>query len=200
MSQHTKDDWEIRVASPGDSSELVVLIDIASRGLLTWLWTQIAPVGQSPLEIGRERIRTRMDLPTYFANWEVATKAGEIAGGLAGYRIAVPYDPGDISDLPPLYEPLLELESIAAGTWHLMTLAVYPEFRKQGIGSMLLKRAEALSVSSGCSIISIMANSANEGACRLYLNSGYTLNERRPCIPFPNSEDHWEWFLFQKSI
>ncbi len=192
--------WKFRAAEKADASDLAVLIDISSRGLLSWLWREMAPADQSPMEFGRERIRVRDDLPAYYSNWQIATLEGAVVGAMAGYTVPLPYDPGDISDLPSLYQPLLEVEALAAGTWHLMSLAVYADYRGTGVGTQLLMRAEDHAQSCGCSTISIIANSANSGACRLYKRAGYTIQARRPYVPYPGSEYPGEWLLFQKLL
>lgn len=199
MTERIVTKWNYREAVASDASDLTVLIDIASRGLLLWLWQQMVKDGQSALEFGRERIIGRQDLPAHFKKWRVATENNHVAGAMAGYVVPSPYDPGDIEGLPGLYKPLLELEAMAAGTWHLMALAVYPAHRNIGLGTQLLRRAEFSAASAGCSKISIIANSENEGACRLYRSNGYSLQEKRPYVPFPNSADRGEWFLFEKS-
>ena len=61
-----------------------------------------------------------------------------------------PYDPGDVSELPDVYAPLLELEALAAGSWFLMAIAVYPEFRRRGFGSALLESGSRGGGQFGC--------------------------------------------------
>ncbi len=192
--------WTVRAATARDASDLVVLIDIASRGLLTALWSGIAEPGQSALEIGRERIRHRTDLPSHMSNWHVAEAGGEIIGGYAGYTVPSPYDPSDVGDLPAFYRPMLELEALAAGTWHLVSLAVYREARNRGFGARLLDHATGTARAHGCSAMTIMANSANAGACRLYLRRGFAEIARRPSVPFQGSSDRGDWILFKKAV
>ena len=188
--------FTLRAATQRDASDLVVLIDIASRGLLTALWGGFADPGQSALEVGRERIRHRTDLPSHVSNWQVAEARGEIIGGYAGYAVPSPYDPGDVGGLPDFYRPMLELEALAAGTWHLISLAVYPSARNRGIGGRLLEHAAGTARGAHCSAMTIMANSANAGACRLYLRRGFVETARRPSVPFHGSSDRGDWILF----
>ena len=193
-------DWTIRAATARDASDVVVLIDIASRGLLTALWSGIAEPGQSALEVGRERIRHRTDLPSHVSNWHVAEAGGEVIGGYAGYAVPSHYDPSDVGDLPAFYRPMIELEALAAGTWHLVSLAVYAEGRNQGIGGRLLDHATGTARAEGCSAMTIMANSANAGACRLYLRRGFAETARRASVPFQGSSDRGYWILFRKAV
>jgi ribosomal protein S18 acetylase RimI-like enzyme len=193
-------DWSVRAATAHDASDIVVLIDIASRGLLTALWSLLASPGQSALEIGRERIMSRPDLPSHLSNWHLAERLSGIIGGYAGYRVPTPYDPGDVGGLPDFYGPMLELEALAAGTWHLVSLAVYAEERGAGIGSRLLDHATQAARAAGCASMTIMANSSNAGACRLYLRHGFREKARRPSVPFEGSSDRGDWILFERRI
>ncbi len=189
-----------RPARASDAPDLVILIDSASRGLVSWLWRTLREPGQSILEVGRHRIRTKADSPSHYANWTVAEIEGEVAGALTGHQIPEPYDPGDVSNLPAEFGPYLELEAIAAGTWYLMVVSVFPEYRGRGLGTALLAKAEELARITGASRMSLMVESANAGALKLYLRSGFIEWARRPYIPFPGSADEGDWILLRKDI
>jgi GNAT superfamily N-acetyltransferase len=190
----------VRAATEHDVSDIVVLIDIASRGLLSALWSGFAAPGQSALEIGRERIRSGRNLPSHLSNWQLADAGSGIIGGYAGYPVPSPYDPQDVGGLPDFYTPMLELEALAAGTWHLVSLAVYPEARNRGVGAGLLEHATATARASGATTMTIMANSSNDGACRLYLRHGFAEIGRRPSVPFEGSSDRGDWILFGRAV
>jgi GNAT superfamily N-acetyltransferase len=190
----------LRPATRDDATQLLALIDIASRGLLIWVWTQMTALGQSALEIGRSRIRDRADLPSHFSKWTILENGKDIIGGVAGYPITAPYNPGDIADLPSLYAPMLELEAVAAGTWYLMALAVFPEFRRKGYATMMLDFAEQKAARDGFSRLTIMVNSSNIDALRLYRRHGFHEIATRPYIPFPGSRDTGEWILLDKQL
>jgi ribosomal protein S18 acetylase RimI-like enzyme len=189
-----------RTAKAYEAPHLAILLDSASRGLAVWLWGTLRGAGQSVLEVGRERIRTKAAFPSHFGNWTVAEIDGEIAGAFLGYTIPNPYEPGDISDLPELYRPTLELEAIAAGTWYLMVIAVFPEYRGKGLGTAMLHKAQDLARAAGAKRMSIMVESANAGAVKLYLRFGFREWARRPYIAFPGSMDDGDWVLLKKDI
>jgi GNAT superfamily N-acetyltransferase len=190
----------LRPATRDDATQLVALIDIASRGLLTWVWTQMTVPGQSALEVGRSRIRDREDLPSHFSKWIILENFTDIIGGVAGYAIPAPYNPGDMTGLPSLYAPMLELEALAAGTWYLMALAVFPEFRRKGHATTMLDFAERKAMEEGYSRMTIMVNSSNIDALRLYRRRGFREVATRPYIPFPGSHDIGEWILLEKPL
>jgi ribosomal protein S18 acetylase RimI-like enzyme len=135
----------------------------------------------------------------YYRTWTIALIDGAIAGGMTGRLIPFPYKRGDAADLShDVFSPLLELEEIAAGSWYLNVVAVYPEFRGRGIGSALLVRADEIAGSSRGSQMSVMVEEANVGALKLYLRHGFVEWARRPYVPFPGSQDEGDWILLRK--
>ena len=192
--------FSLRPATREDAVDLAILMDMASRGLVNWMWSRIAEAGQSALEVGRERLRQRADLPSHYSRWIVAEQDGEVMGGFAGYVVPDPYDAGDVSDLPDVYGPLLELEALAAGSWFLMAIAVYPEFQRQGLGSDLIEAAMAAARKLGAARIALTVSAANDPACRLYQRHGFRETARRRAIPFPGSGDIGDWVLLSRSL
>jgi ribosomal protein S18 acetylase RimI-like enzyme len=117
-----------------------------------------------------------------------------------GYRLADPYDTGDLAALPDLVRPLVELESQAPGSWYVNALAVFPEYRGAGLGSLLLAEAERLAQSTGAETLSLIVAGQNEGARRLYERTGYRMAARRPLVAFPGSQHEGDWVLMMKPI
>jgi ribosomal protein S18 acetylase RimI-like enzyme len=189
-----------RPAHQSEVPDLVCLVDIAGRGITAWFWGTLREPGQSALEIGRQRIRTHTDYPMHYKNWTVAEVDGAVAGALVGRPIPVPYERRDAGDLPKPFAPVLELEALAAGSWFLNILALYPEYRGQGLGSAMLSKAEEIGNAMGASQISIIVEGANPSALKLYLRCGYTERARRPYIAFPGSMDEGDWILLMKKI
>jgi len=191
---------EFRAAQASDCADLAALIDSASRGLLNWFWGTLCAPGQSAFEMGRSRIRYKIDSPSHYTRWTVGEIDGDLAGAFTGYRVADPYDPGDVSELPPVYQTMLELEAAAAGAWYLMAIAVYPEYRGRGLASAMLARAEMQAIKTNAPRIGMVVESANEEAYQLYRKFGYGELARRPYISFPGSPDSDEWILLMKHI
>ncbi len=190
----------LRPAKEHEAVHLAVLMDIASRGLVSWYWSTLASAGQGPMEIGRARIRTRNDLPSHFSRWMVAESEREIVGAFAGYMVPEPYNPGDVNELPEVYAPLLELETLAAGCWFLMSLSVYPAFRHRGIGSSLLQAAISQAQDCPASRMALTVSSENRDAISLYLRSGFSEGARRRYIAFPGSSESGEWILLTRDL
>jgi ribosomal protein S18 acetylase RimI-like enzyme len=191
---------QLRPARSSDAADLACLVDSASRGLALWLWTRFRSPGQSAIEVGRQRILTLTASPTYFATFTITEVGGAVVGALTGRLIPIPYARGDSADLPDPFAPLLELEAVASGSWYLNIIAVYPEFRGIGIGSMLLGRAEELARAAGASQISLIVEESNAGAHKLYLRHGFVEWARRRNVPFPGSTDEGDLILLRKDV
>jgi ribosomal protein S18 acetylase RimI-like enzyme len=191
---------QFRQGRAADAADLAALIDIASRGLLNWFWGTLCAQGESAFDKGRSRIKGKTESPAFCENWTVAEAAGETAGGFTGYRVSKPFDTSEIKALPDLYAPMLELEAQAAGTWFLMAIAVFAEFRSLGIGGAMLNEAEGQARQAGATQVSILVESANPRAERFYHRAGFREFARRPYIPFPGSRDDGDWVLLMKEV
>ena len=190
----------LRPAVRGDASDLAILLDAASRRLVSYLWNGMAVSGQSVFEVGRARILMNTQSPSYHANWQVAELDGQIAGGLAGYVMEDPYDPAIADDYPAAFRPMFELEAVAAGTWYLQVVALFAEYRGMGLGQILLDRADAMAVQAGRSRITLITESFNVRAIAAYLRHGYREWDRRTFIPFAGTDEEGDWLLMVKDL
>ncbi|MEG6509677.1 GNAT family N-acetyltransferase [Methyloligella sp. 2.7D] len=188
-----------RPAKIGDTASLAVLVDIAGEGLAAYLWGQLKTPGQSILEVGRERAR-REEGGFSYRNATLAEIGGETAGALIGYRQPDPYDTGDLSELPEFLQPLLQLESQAPGSWYVNVLAVFPEFRRLGLGKALLDIADQKAWESNASSLSVIVASWNEEASKLYARAGFRLEAEEEAIPFADFSHHGAWQLLVKAL
>jgi ribosomal protein S18 acetylase RimI-like enzyme len=189
----------LRPARKDDARALAQLIDIAGEGFGTYLWSQAAGPGETALDVGMRRAQ-RDEGGFSYRNATVAEIDGNIAGLLLGYRLADPYDTGDLERLPALVRPLVELESVAPASWYVNALAAFPEFRNKGLGTRLLAEAETIARKAKALSLSIIVAEANEGAKRLYLRSGYAETARRRLVPFPGLPHGGDWLLLTKPV
>lgn len=189
-----------RPARREEAAQLAILLDMASQGLVSQYWSGLAAPLQSPFEIGRTRVRDRDDLPSHYSRWTVLEDQGEICGGCATYRVPDPYDPGDISGLSKAYVPLLELEALAKGCWFVGVLAVFPEFRRQGVAKLLLQVAEDEATQNRASHIALVVSDRNLIARELYVKSGFIETARRPRVADSGVHQQDEWLLLMKQL
>lgn len=99
---------------------------------------------------------------------------------LSRYRVVVPADSDEV---------------IAQGGWmlfgdeaHILTIAVRPEYRGQGIGRWLLLHLLAEARQEGCDSVVLEVRPSNEAALRLYESLGFVLINRRKRY-YPDKED-----------
>lgn len=189
---------KLRSAHKEDAPALALLIDIAGEGLPTWLWARSAADGQSPHEVGALRAAREEGSFSYRNAW-AAEHDGRIAGMLLGYRQPDLYEAGDLTQFPEPIRPLIELEAQAPGSWYVNALAVFPEFRRQGIATRLLTKADALALVSGAATLSVIVAEENERALALYRRSGFAPAARRRIVPWAEKALGGDWLLMLKA-
>jgi ribosomal protein S18 acetylase RimI-like enzyme len=102
--------------------------------------------------------------------------------------------------MPSVIRPLIELESLAPGSWYVNVLAVFPDHQGRGFGTRLLALAEELAGISGAEHLSIIVAAENSGAVSLYRRTGYVDTARRPVVPFPGFGFAGDWLLMVKEV
>ncbi len=187
-----------RAATPADAEAMAELVNYAGEGLPLYLWTNMAEPEQSPWDVGRRRASRDIGAFSY-RNTIVREADGRVVACLVGYPLADEPAPSVYDDLPAMFVPLQQLEDLAAGTWYVNVLAVYPDYRGKGYGSDLLRIAERLAGGSRRNGLSIIVSDANIGARRLYERCGYRERAKRGMV-----KDSWDnagkkWILLMKS-
>lgn len=185
-----------RPATPNDCPHLVLLADMATRRLTSFLWGQAASAGQSAFEVGRDIIRNRQSHFTHFSNWRVAEGRGQVVGAISGYVISE----SSLAPVPDVVAPLNELKAMAVGTWYMSAVAVYPEYQGEGFGKSLLAEAERMARATGKDRLTLMVGSFNARAYGLYRKAGFAEWDRRPFAAFPGSDETGEWILMGKNL
>ena len=188
-----------RPGAKADASALAVLVDIAGEGLPAHLWSTLKAPWQSILEVGRERAARETGGFSY-RNSIVAVVGGEVAACLVGYRLDDPYDLGGLEQVPALVRPLVLLEAKAPGSWYVNVLATFPEFRRQGIGMVLLGIAEQKAREKTAQALSVIVAAENEPAARLYEAAGYEVLAAEPIFAFPGCPHGGDWVLMVKPL
>lgn len=187
-----------RPAVEADCADLVLLTDMATRRLTSFLWGLRAAPGQSPFAVGRDIIRNDAAHFTHFPNWRVAEHQGRLVGALNGYVIPEPIPPA--APVMDVLQPLNALKDMAAGTWYISAAAIYPEHQGLGFGKALLAEAGRLARAAGMDRLTLMVGSFNPGAYGLYRKTGFQEWDRRPFCPFPGSDAPGEWILMVRDL
>jgi len=81
--------------------------------------------------------------------------------------------PGDVGDLS--FPEWMREDHLKPGEAHVEFIACHPDATGKGIGSKLLKWADAFAASNGCSFITLEVMAKNQGAARLYERKGYEI-------------------------
>ncbi|MFP4597447.1 MAG: GNAT family N-acetyltransferase [Persicimonas sp.] len=187
----------IRPATKRDAATLARLVDLAGEGLPSWLWARSAQDGEDAFEVGQRRA-VREEGGFSYRNAHVIEVDGQVAGMLLGYRLPEPYEVGDLSELPEVVRPLVELEAQAPGTWYVNAVAVFEAFRGRGLGTQLMDLAEQLARDSGADELSLIVAENNDGARRLYERLGYEVRAGRPGSSADGFSHEGDWVLMTK--
>ena len=186
-----------RRATPGDARAIAALIDMAGKSMPTLLWADEAAEGETPLDVGA-RLVARTGYSLSFENAVVGEDGGAVTSLLLGCVDNT--DATDLADAPEVVRPLIRLHRHAPRRWHVHALAVRPEYRRHGLGTRLLRIADALAFEDGLTETSLTVAEANEPARRLYDREGYREAAREPVAPHPQLNISGSWLLMLRPV
>jgi ribosomal protein S18 acetylase RimI-like enzyme len=196
MTQHAPD-ITIRPATPNDACALAELTNFAGEGMPLYLWERWAEDGESAWQFGQRRVR-RDEGDFSYRNAIIAEINEKAAACLLGYLIPSQPEAIDYETMPQMCVPLQELENLSSGRWYTDILSVYPQYRGQGIGTVLLAHAEQRMAEAACSGFAIIVSDANLGARRLYERHGYSESSSRQMVKKGWKNPGRNWVLLTK--
>jgi ribosomal protein S18 acetylase RimI-like enzyme len=185
----------LRPARREDAADMARLVGLASEGLTDYLWAQMAAPGEDPFAVGVRRAE-RDDGAFSWRNAVVAEVDGAVAGMLVAYRVGD--EPEPVDEQPEMFRPLQRLENRALGTHYVNVLATYPEFRRRGVATRLLREAERQG--EGAAGLSLIVASANAGAQRLYEGFGFVKIAEEKIVKEGWESDSDRWMLMVKRL
>lgn len=190
---------QVRPAAEADSRDLAALLDMAGEGIPAYIWSSLAKPGETALDVGAQRAAARTGS---FAHGPavVAESGGQVAGMLLGYRLADPYDVGELNSYPQVVRPLIQLEALVPGAWYVNAVAILEQYRGLGIGSVLMGEAERLARECDATRMSLIVAEENDGAKRLYEKLGYRVMAARAIVPFKGFVYGGDWVLMVKKL
>lgn len=175
----------IRRARAGDIPHLAYAYMEAGGGLIDALYEGVIPNRETHLIV--EHLYSRPDATTSFANCWVAENGETVIGAINAFPIDVmadePDDPLVPEDRLYLLKPFEHLHP--DGSYYIMVLAVYPEFRRGGAGRRLIAEAEADAKAQGFTEASLSVFSENHGSVKFYEALGYKEVSRRAVVDHP---------------
>jgi GNAT superfamily N-acetyltransferase len=175
----------LRPARMSDCRRIAELFRISSEGIADYVWNEMRDEFPelSLLEIGERRYRREATAFSY-QNCLVAERAGEVIGMMNSFVIEPPAEEQDPTPPPdPVLSPYAELE--APGSLYIAGVALLPEHRGRGIGTLMLAAARQKARGIGASELSLLCFESNPGARRLYEREGFRVTCRRPIVPHP---------------
>jgi ribosomal protein S18 acetylase RimI-like enzyme len=170
----------LRPADTSDSRVIAELFLVASDGLAAYIWSRIAEPGESLIAVGARRY-ARQNTEFSYQNCLLAEAAGQVVGMMLSFPLDPSQNASPESD--PVLRPYSELED--AGSLYVGGLAVVPEYRRQGLGRLLMHAAESRAATMGRRRVSLICFEPNAPAMQLYRRLGYRERDRRALVPHP---------------
>jgi len=174
---------------------------MAAHGLFDALYVDTIP-GLSTSEI-YERVLARAEAFWSYKSITVATDAR----GIVGEVHMLPFD--EIEKTPPdplipkdrlaLYRPFERLDPLGSGSYYVNILAVDPQFRSKGIGSLLVDLVRSRAIQEGFSKLSLHAFD-DPRAVALYQRLGFTVAGRSPLVEHELLQFSGDLLLMMRSI
>jgi len=169
-----------RPANKTDCRTIASLYSISSDGVADYIWSKMAGPGEDILDIGQTRYE-RENTPFSYQNCTLAEVNNAIAGMLVAFPMWV--DGEAAVDTDPVLAPYSQLEEDAS--YYICGVALFPEYRGQGIGSRFMQIAEDATRDQGLNKLSLVVFEQNVGAKRLYDTLGYREVSRAAIVPHP---------------
>ena len=170
-----------RPARKEDCRTIAELYRISSDGVADYIWRKLAEPGEEHIEVGERRYAREGTVFSY-RNCTVAERNGEVIGMV----VAFPIEPDpDLSDPDEEVNPVLKLysELERPGSFYICGMALFPEYRGEGLGTGMLELARQQAYERGLEEISLIAFEQNAEAKRLYERHGFREVDRRPVVP-----------------
>ncbi len=167
-----------RPAQKVDCHAIASLYSISSDGVADYIWTQLAAPGEDILEVGQRRYERENTLFSY-QNCTLAIVNDTIIGMLVAFPMFV-----DVAAEPeedPVLAPYSQLEE--DNSYYICGVALFPDYRGQGIGTRLMRLAETQAIAQGFTKLSLIVFEQNAKAKHLYDRLGYREIDRRAIVP-----------------
>jgi ribosomal protein S18 acetylase RimI-like enzyme len=122
----------------------------------------------------------------------------EVAAGLIGGIVEA--QSSGSADTPAYVRPLVDLETSVPGSWLLLVIATYPEYRGKGFGAQLMEHARLCAIRDGASEMSLVTEDTNLGALSLYIRHGFHEAETRPWLAYDGLSGPTTWIRLVKKL
>lgn len=186
---------QFRPAEKADCHTIATLYSISSDGVADYIWTKLAEPGEDILDVGRRRYERENTLFSY-QNCTLAAINDTIVGMLVAFPMFV--DAAAEPEADPVLAPYSRLEE--DNSYYICGVALFPNYRGQGIGAQLMRLAETHAIARGFTKLSLIVFEQNVGAKRLYERLGYKEVGRETIVPHPLIHYTGEAVLMVKTV
>lgn len=186
---------EIRPAEPEDIPDLAQLLIIGAQGLIDAIYHDLIP-GLPINKIVEKRFHYVGTAASYENCW-VAEQEGRVIGKIHAF----PADELGSDLVDPLvpeerYVLLEPFETLyTPGSYYIDVVAVYPEFRGQGVGSRLMSFAASQAKAGGFKELNLVVTEQNIRAVQLYQRIGFKIANRSPIVEHELIHYSGDWVL-----
>jgi len=199
------DNFTIVSGTLDDLSSFIKLLLISEPELYQELF------GRNYLEI-LEALFKRQNNNFSYENIIIAKKGDEVLGMLLGYsyeKFVKMIFKSSITffrvmgcqfftSLPKFIKLGSSMEKIDKNSFYISNLAVYPEYRRRGIGKKLMTKAEEIAINSECSKICLDVSYENEKAMLFYKSLGF--HESGKGKEFKINDKNFSFVRFEKNL
>jgi ribosomal protein S18 acetylase RimI-like enzyme len=188
----------IRPARRSDALHVAAFVDIAGHGIEMQEWRTGMGAGNSMFAAARRVVLEDTEQPYHYSHASMLEADGEVAAGLIGGIVEAATSGS--ADTPDYVRPLVELETSVPGSWLLLVIATYPEYRGRGYGALLMEHARQCAIRDGASEISLVTEDTNLGALRLYRRHGFREVETRPWLAYDGLSGPTKWIRLVREL
>lgn len=184
----------IRRGERHDIPVLADLFDMANAGSIAAIWGKQALDG----ETWRDTCARHMAEPAselHFGKALVAEASGEIAGMLLFFRMEPAAAPVDISRLPPNLRVFAELRNLVPTCVFLRDMAVFPQFRGQGVARKLLDTGIMAGKLAGIDRAAAIVHESSTSLLAHYDRRGMKVVAQRPVVEHNFYAPESQWLL-----
>lgn len=165
-----------------DARTIARLYQISADGVADYIWTMLAEPGEDPLDVGARRY-ARESTAFSYENCTLAKVGDAVAGMLVAFPMHVDPDAAAEDAPEPVLAPYARLEE--DDSYYVCGVALFPEFRRRGLGRRLMLVAEEQARGRRYGKLSLIVYEGNEIARGLYERLGYREVMRAAIVPHP---------------
>ena len=171
--------FKFRPAEKEDCKKLAELINIASGGIVEYLFHDLVP-GMTPVQVIAHNLENE-NSPYSYRSAVVTEEENDVIG----MALSFPSSYHKITNTMRNFFPADRLEhlshfyaSCVQGSWMLDALCVIESHRKRGIGEKLISLTKEKAVENGCRALSLITFADNTLAIPVYKRTGFEIVEK----------------------